>query len=185
VLDRLEQSAEGAEGVTIDAMLDSVGRRSFGPLILVPGLIAMSPLSGIPTLPSILGVLVVLISGQMLLGRDHIWLPKRALERDVPKQSFLKGIRALRPVGHFVDRLIGPRLTFLTKGSGSIAVALVCLLIGATMPPLEIIPFLATAGGAALTLFSLSLIANDGLLALIGFTAVTGMATLAGIYWLG
>lgn len=184
MLDRLEQSAAGAETVTIDAMLDSVGRRSFGPLMLVPGLIAMSPLSGIPTLPSILGVVVVLIAGQMLIGKKHFWLPQKALKRKVPRETFLRGLRAMRPVGRFIDRLIGPRLTFLTKGAGSIAVALVCLVIGATMPPLEIIPFLATTAGAALTLFSLSLIANDGLLALIGFTAVVGMAALAGAYWL-
>lgn len=185
VLDRLEESAEGEEKVTIDAMLDSVGRRSFGPLILVPGLIAMSPLSGIPTLPSILGVIVVLIAGQMLIGKEHFWLPQKALNRKIEKKAFTKGIRALRPVGRFVDRLLQPRLTFLTKNIGNKLVALVCIVVGATMPPLEILPFLATTAGAALTLFSLALIANDGLLALLGYCFVGSMTALAVVHFLG
>ena len=38
------------------------------------------------------------------------------------------------------------------------------------MPVMEVIPFSANAAGAALTAFGLSLIARDGLLALIAFT---------------
>lgn len=179
VLDRLEESAEGQDSVSIDAMLDSVGRRSFGPLILVPALIAMSPLSGIPTLPSILGVIVVLIAGQMLIGKKHFWLPQKALDRKIDEKAFTKGIKAIRPVGRFVDKLLRPRLTFLTGHVGDKVVALACILVGVTMPPLEILPFLATTAGAALTLFSLSLIAEDGLLALIGYIFVGGMGYLA------
>lgn len=39
------------------------------------------------------------------------------------------------------------------------------------MPPMEFIPFSASLAGAALSLFGLSLMARDGLLALRGFVA--------------
>jgi len=36
------------EGVSVDAMLEAVGRRSFGPLILLAGLVTLSPVGDIP-----------------------------------------------------------------------------------------------------------------------------------------
>ncbi|WP_309379983.1 exopolysaccharide biosynthesis protein [Cerasicoccus frondis] len=183
LLDRLEDNASGCERVTLDTMFNAVGRRSFGALILLPGLIAMSPLSGIPTLPSILGLLIVLIAGQLLVGRSHFWLPDAILQRSVDCDKFLRGISAIRPIARFVDRLIGPRLMLLTRGVSVYVIALICVVIGATMPPLEIVPFLATTAGAALTVFSLSLIARDGLLALIGFGFTGGALYLIVTQW--
>ncbi|WP_269537649.1 exopolysaccharide biosynthesis protein [Cerasicoccus fimbriatus] len=182
MLDRLEYNGS-EDKVTIASMMDSVGRRGFGPLMLIPGLIAMSPLSGIPTLPSILGVMVVLIAGQLLIGKKVFWLPRKILDRSVDKEKFDKGIGAVRPVARFVDKLIGPRLTFLTQGPAVYATALICVVVGATMPPLEILPFLATTAGSVLTIFSLSLIARDGLLALIGYTLTGGLIYLVVAQW--
>lgn len=176
MLDRLEENARERDRVTIDSMMDAVGRRSFGPVILIVGLIAMSPLSGIPTLPSILGVMVVLVAGQLLLGKDHFWLPGKVLRRSISQEKFLRGIEFIRPASRWVDRCVSPRLTFLTKGPGAHAVAFFCVLIGLTMPPLEILPFMATTAGVALTVFGLSLVANDGLLALLAFLVTGGMA---------
>lgn len=50
-----------------------------------------------------------------------------------------------------------------------------CVLIAVAMPPMELVPFTATGAGAALTAFGLSLIAHDGLVALLAFafTATT------------
>ena len=179
ILDRLEESAEEQDRVTIDAMMEAVGRRSFGSLILVVGLIAMSPLSGIPTLPSILGIMVVLIAGQLLIGKKRFWLPQKILGRSISREKFCKGLKAVRPATRFIDRLIRPRLCFMTRSAGNYVIALICVVIGITMPPLEILPFLATTAGAALTIFGLALIARDGLLAIIGILATGGLATLA------
>ena len=55
--------------------------------------------------------------------------------------------------------------------------------IGATMPPLEILPFLATTAGAALTMFGLALIARDGLMALIGMAFTGGLIALIVVNW--
>lgn len=51
LLDRLEKCEEGMDRVTIGAILDEVGRRAFGPVLLVLGLIIVSPLSGVPGFP--------------------------------------------------------------------------------------------------------------------------------------
>src|SRR5690606_15941015 len=66
VLDRLEEAAREQSDIALGAILEAVGRRSFGPLLLVAGLIALSPLSGIPGMPTTVGVLVLIIAVQLL-----------------------------------------------------------------------------------------------------------------------
>ncbi len=60
-------------------------------------------------------------------------------------------------------------------------VAGVCLLLASIMPLMEIVPFSANAGGLVLMLFSLALIAGDGLMALMG--SIFTVATVALIAW--
>jgi hypothetical protein len=46
------------------------------------------------------------------------------------------------------------------------------------MPPLEIVPFAASTAGAAISAFALSLLAHDGLLAVVAFVLTGTAATL-------
>lgn len=175
MLDRLGNGTDGHERISIGRMTEVVGRRSFGPLLLVAGLIALSPLSGIPGMPTMVAILVILIAAQLLCGRERFWLPNFLLRRSVSRERFQKALRFMRPPARFVDRFLRPRLTGLTHTIGSYGVAFFCILIALTMPPLEILPFAASTAGAALSAFGLSLIAHDGLLAIIAllFTAGT------------
>jgi hypothetical protein len=166
LLDRLI-CAQGDDKITLAALLEAVGRRAFGPMLLVPGLLALSPLSGIPGMPSALGTIVMLVAGQLLLGRRHFWLPDVLLRREIARAKLKKAVRFLRPVARVTDRVLRRRLPAFTEGLGAYLIALVCFLTAATMPPLELLPFVASTAGAALTLFGLSLIAHDGLVALI------------------
>lgn len=175
LLDRIGEARAREERVSLGAILDAVGHRSFGPLLLVPGLVTLAPLVGdIPGVPTLMGILVLLTTGQLLLGRDRLWLPRWLRERSVARDTLSTALRRLRPVARFVDRWTGPRLTFLVRGPGHYVVAIVCLGIGVAMPPMELIPFSATGAGAALTAFGLSLIAEDGLLALLALGVTTG-----------
>lgn len=183
MIDRLIDVAQEEKSVSFESMMSAVGRRSFGPLVLMIGLIAMSPLSGIPTVPSILGGIVVLVAGQLALGRQHFWIPRRLLRREVSAGKLERGLRAVQPVGRTVDRFLKPRLTFLTRGVGAYVMALLCVVVGATMPPLEILPFLATSAGVALTAFGLSLTANDGLFGLIAIVSTLGVFYLVVSNW--
>lgn len=175
----LDEAAMEQDSISIGNMFDTVGRRSFGPLILCIGLIALSPLSGIPTVPSIMGVLVTLIAVQLLIGRDYFWLPKKLLDRRIPSDKARKGIKFLRRPSRLVDRIIRPRLTVFTHDVGAFVIAIICVVIGVTMPPLELLPFVASAAGAALTLFGLALISHDGVVALVAMAATVGLAVMA------
>ena len=72
LLNKLEHAPDaGHKQVTLGDIVEAVGARSFDPLLLVAGLVAASPLSAIPGMPTTLGVLVALITIQFLLRRKH------------------------------------------------------------------------------------------------------------------
>ena len=77
LLDRIEAGAANRSHVSIGEMMDSVGRRSFGPVVLLVGLILVTPLSGMPGMPTLMGLLTLLTLSQVLMGRKHFWLPGR------------------------------------------------------------------------------------------------------------
>lgn len=178
VLDDVEGAAEDQDRVSIEAMQNVLGKRTFGPMLMIPGLIALSPLSGVPGTPTVVGMMVLLISGQFLLGQSSFWLPQWVLKRSVSRSRFDKAMKFMRPVARFVDHFIKPRLTVLVDGPAGYAIAAVCLLLAITAPMLEVIPFAITGVGAAVTAFGIALISDDGLLAFIALICCAGTSYL-------
>ncbi|WP_026840799.1 exopolysaccharide biosynthesis protein [Citrifermentans bremense] len=172
MLNRIGESSDDEGRVTLGSIVESVGGRSFGPLLLLIGVIMTSPLSGMPGIPTTMGILVVLIAGQLLFGKDHFWLPRWVLKRSLEQQKICKAIDWLRPPARFVDRWLRPRLPAFVKGWRIHLISFLCVAIGAVMPIMEVVPFSAHAAGLALTAFGLALIARDGLLALISFLVI-------------
>ncbi len=173
LLDQIEATAEDCDKVSLDTVMDAVGRRSFGPILVLVGLIILAPLVGdIPGVPTLMALVIVLIAGQVLLQREHLWLPRWLLERSIASDKLKKAIKWLRKPARFIDRLLRPRLQYVTQVIGIQATALLCIIIAAALPPMELIPFSANAAGIALTALGLALIANDGALAL-GATVVS------------
>lgn len=184
LLDRIAGAAEEADRVSLELLLETMGRRSFGSALLAAGLVTLAPLVGdIPGVPTLMGVLVVLTAGQMLVGREQFWLPGWLLERSVGAEKLETALRWLRPVARVGDRLFGPRLEGVLDKGGGRAIAAVALLVGALMPAMELVPFSANAAGVVLTLLGLALVARDGLLALIALTlfAVGAALLVAGL----
>lgn len=172
MLDRIGESSDDEGRVTLGSIVESVGGRSFGPLLLLIGVIMTSPLSGMPGVPTTMGVLVVLIAGQLLFGKDHFWLPRWVLKRSLEQQKICKAIDWLRPPARLVDRWLRPRLPAFVKGWRIHLISFFCAAIGAVMPIMEVVPFSAHAAGLALSAFGLALIVRDGLLALISFLVI-------------
>ena len=172
LLDRLRDGTDGQHRVSVGDILAVVGERSFGPLALVAGLVTLAPLIGdIPGVPTLLALMVLLTVGQLLFQRETIWIPARLANRSMEQEKLDKGLDWLEKPARFLDRWTRPRLVFLVRGPGQYVMAVLCLLVAAAMPLMEIIPFSANGGGLALVAFGLAIIARDGLLAL--FAALT------------
>jgi hypothetical protein len=181
LLDAIEKSVGKKEDLALGDILDSVGHRSFGPLLLLAGLVMAAPgIGDIPGIPTATGIFTALVAGQMLIGRDYLWLPQWILKRRIGDKTVCKAIGRLRKPARTVDRVIKPRLTALTYNSGRLGIALACFAIALATPAMEVVLFSANVAGAAIASFGLSLIAHDGVLASIAyaFTLATAAALI-------
>jgi hypothetical protein len=181
VFDGIAQAARENNPVTLGAIINKFGSRSFGILMLVPGLITLSPIIGdIPGVPTIMAIFVLFTAIQLLLDRPHFWFPDWLLRRKASSDHLENAIRRMRPAARFLDRYLRPRMTFLVQNGGVRGIASACIVIAASTPALELVPFSANGAGAALTVFGLALTAHDGLLALIAyfFTGITFLVVL-------
>ncbi|MEK9499968.1 exopolysaccharide biosynthesis protein [Gaopeijia maritima] len=176
LLDRLAQAAADGGSLSVGSAMDVVGRRSFGPILLLAGLVAIAPLVGdIPGIPTSMGLIVLLSVVQILFGRDSIWIPGWIERRSASEEKVARAIDWLRSPAGFLDRVTRPRLRLLVEGRGSLLIALACVLIALSMPFLEFVPFSSTGAAAGLVAFGLALVARDGLVAAVAFvlTALT------------
>lgn len=184
LLDRIEEAAIDRNSVSMRQIMEAVGQRSFGPILVVAGLIVLAPLIGdIPGVPTLMAVFVLLVAVQVLMGRRHLWLPKWLLRRSVSGDKLGKAIGWLRKPAGFVDRLMRPRLEGITHRTGVYATAVLCIGIAAALPVMELVPFSANAAGLALTALGLALIANDGLVAIVAFLVSAGAIAVV-LYYL-
>jgi hypothetical protein len=181
VIDSVLRAGRG-ESVAVSDMVEAVGRRSFGPVLLVPSLIIVSPISGIPGVPTVGGLTLAFIASQILLDRDRIWLPRFLLKRRLSRRKLERAMGAIRPAAVMMDNLIRPRLTFLTRKPFSYMIAGLCVMIALAMPPLELIPFASSFAAGAIALFALALLARDGVVVLGGLViALVALVTGLGI----
>lgn len=184
LIDAMEQMDREAPKVSVDDILEAVGRRSFGPLLLIAGLITLVPMiGGIPGVPVLMAALVLLVSGQLLAGRKTFWLPQWLLRRSVSREGVDKALSWMKKPAKWIDGMLGVRLGWMAGYIGIRATAVACLLISLVMPAMELVPFSANSAGLALTLFGLGLIARDGIVLAMAFilTAVTFSVVLVNL----
>ncbi|WP_322001457.1 exopolysaccharide biosynthesis protein [Marinobacter alexandrii] len=175
VLQRLREHTKGQQQISIGDLLAAVGQRSFGPVVLIAGLITISPLIGdIPGVPTLLGLVVLLTLGQLLFQRQSVWIPNKLSNRRVARETLIKGLDWMQQPACFVDRWTRPRLTWLVRGPGKYLMAVFCMLVAAAMPAMEVVPFSANGGALALMVFGMAMVVEDGLLALLGMTITGG-----------
>jgi hypothetical protein len=169
LLDKLSGTGRKGGDVRVGHLLDAAGRRGFGPVVLLVGVILVTPLSGIPGMPTLMGLMVLLTLGQILFGRTRFWLPAWITQRKVPRESLLRAFEWLRPWARKIDRRIRPRLTWMFKGPGLYATVLMCMVIGAAMPATEVVPFSASIAGLALSVYGLAMVSRDGIVAILAW----------------
>lgn len=173
VLDRLEDAADG-DSIPVGKVVEKLGQKSFASLMLIFALIAVSPASAIPGLTTTVAVIVFILMGQMILGRDSVWLPDVILRRELSTQKLCKGIGWLRRPVRFVERFLKERLTWLLHRPWLYLPQLLILALTLFMPFMEIIPTSGSIASAVIALFAAGLLTRDG-----GLVAVSLMLLLA------
>ncbi|MFN4271604.1 MAG: exopolysaccharide biosynthesis protein [Aliihoeflea sp.] len=166
VLDQLEDAGDG-ETVSVGDIVKEIGGDAFGPLLLVPALFLVTPVSGVPGMPSIGSLLISLIAIQIVLGRDTLWLPGFLRRREMKKQRLDKALSWLRKPAGWIDRISSERLIVLTQRPWIMLPASLCALMVLLAPAFETVPFSVSIAAGAVALFALGMVARDGIMVLV------------------
>ena len=167
ILNKLREIADSKDKVSIADVLDAIGDRSYGPAIMIPALIEMSPIGGIPGLPTFLALIIAITAAQLLFGKEHLWLPGFVQRRSVSGEKLHKAADKLNGIARRLDKWFHGRMPRFVKNPWPRIAAGVVILLCCTVPPLELLPFASTAPMLAIAAFGLALLARDGLLMLI------------------
>jgi hypothetical protein len=184
LLDRIDEAAEESEEVSVETVMESVGRRSFAPLLLLVGMVAIAPgIGDIPGVATLLGIFVLTVSVQLLFGRTEFWLPGWILNRKMKRGKLKKLAKSkwLRKPAGWIDNAVTERLEIFTGHLATRAIAVACTILALTLPFTELVPFSTTAVSLGLVAFGISLITHDGLMALVGF--IISAATIGLVVW--
>jgi hypothetical protein len=154
--------------VTVGDLVNRVSERSFGPLILIPAIILMSPLGAVPGLPAVVALLLMLIAIQMVVPGRQPWLPRSLRRISMDGQRLKKGMQTLRPYLSRLDPLVTRRFTILIEPPLIYAVGVGVIVLCLTIFPLAIIPFALLLPASCLLLIGIGLTAGDGVLVALG-----------------
>ena len=161
-----------ADDITLGDVLDPLGERAFGFLILILALPNFIPVPigvGGP-----MGVLVAIIGMQMLLGFEHPWLFGVLRRRGVKRESLERFVRRLTPVLGWLERLCKPRWEALTRHPAHRVTGFLLVLVGIALAlP---IPFTNYPFGFLLVIYAVALIEGDGIALMIAWLASAAVA---------
>ena len=166
------------ESVTVSELLQAVGRRAHGPVFLLLGFIAVSPLTIIPGANWFIATVILVFALQVVIGFRHPWLPKGVTEFRFNRDHLVRGVATGERYAHMVDALVKPRLTFLTEPPFIQVVALICVFAALISFPLGLVPLGPLLPSLTVLLFGLALTARDGFVLLLAGCAFAGAILL-------
>ncbi|MBA2114509.1 exopolysaccharide biosynthesis protein [Bremerella alba] len=185
LVDILEQMKENTDGdqVTLEDTLDSLNSRSFGPLLLVPAVMAVSPIGAIPGMSIVTGCILLLIAVQMIFSSGRPWLPQRLLDFSFSRETMTKGIDKTLPWAKWLEKFTDRRLQTITHSPFHYVIAAIIAFLALLFIPLAFLPFAVSIPGTAIALFALGMTARDGVMVILGFVVSFAAVAVAIYAW--
>ena len=144
------------------------GDDGVGPVLLVLTLPVLLPLP--PGFSMVLALPLLVVAPQIIVGRRKIWLPKFLARQKIKREALVNLVRRLLPLLERAEKVVRPRLGFLTTGVGASLVGVACTLIAIVL--VLPIPFANLVPSLALGAFSIGLTRKDGLFVLGGYSLI-------------
>lgn len=185
VIGELRQATpEDGEGeVTVGDLIDALDERGYGPALAVLPLLELTPIGGIPGVPTALALIIAGLTLRLFLGYEHLWAPGFLRRRKLSAEKVEKSLDWLQPVALRIDAKLHERLRRFADRKAQRIACIVILLLLLTVPPLELIPFATSAPMIVISIFGLGILFRDGLLMLVGFAGAAVAVVV--IAWLG
>lgn len=148
---------EDRSKISLGEIMDALGDRAFGALLLILSIPNVLPVPGLSTAT---GVPMILLGAQMAVGRHSPWLPRRMLAASFDRKAFLGVIRRAKPWAERVERHLRPRLPAMAGPTAErlLGLAVVVLAVILSLP----IVFGNQPPALAIALIALGLMESDG-----------------------
>lgn len=147
------------------------------PVLFILTLPVLLPLP--PGFSMVLALPLLAAAPQMMLGRKRLWMPDKLASQSMSRDRLHGAIERMLPWVERAERVVHPRLTFLTGGAGAVVCGAVCTLMAILL--VLPIPFANLLPALTVCLFSLALARRDGAALLLGFVMLA--AAVTGIVW--
>ncbi|SIR26509.1 Uncharacterized conserved protein [Rhizobium sp. RU20A] len=168
----LADHAHAAGSIDVGEMIHVMGREGVAFVILALALPALCPIPG--PFGMVFGTCLALVSLQMIVGCERIWLPDIIRRRRVSAGTTALVVTHTAPMVRRVEALLKPnRLRSLTGrcAHALLGIPVFLLAVAVALP----IPFGNFLPVLALTVIAISLMERDGLATIVGL-ALTGVA---------
>jgi hypothetical protein len=170
VLQRLHDEVP-ADHFTLAWLMRSLGKRSFGMIMLLLALVAIAPGVSI-----VAGLLLMIPAFQMIAGRIAPVFPHLIAGRELPTRHLAALVERAVPVLRYLETIIHPRWPMPLKATKRLVGTVVALLN--TVLVFTPIPFSNVVPALVIALISLAYLEEDGLLLLIALLLAVIVLTL-------
>jgi hypothetical protein len=163
---------------SVEELVALIGDRGFGLIILLLALPAALPVPAVGY-GTPFGIMLVLLGGQIAIGRKTPWIPTSLGKRRVPYRLLNFSIRNARLPLRAVELFIRPRLSGLARHRLFLPGIGVMIMLLAALMALPI-PLTNTAPSFVIFMLAAGILEEDGLFLLFGLVLAPVAASIAG-----
>ncbi len=178
LLQKVIDESDG-DKIEVREVIDTLGARGFGPLLLFPAVITLLPTGALPLVQAICGFLIICLSLQIALGRKNPWLPERLKDAGLSREKFETAFEKKKKLIGKIDGLLAKRLKSLTRETNQRVTGAVISLLALGMIVIGFIPFAPDLFVLPILFFALGYMTQDGLFVLLGYAGVGLVLVLA------
>lgn len=167
------------ERISLSHLIEGFGNRAFGALLFIFAVPVALPIA-IPGISAVLGAPLLFLSWQLMRGREQPWLPQVMRSRSFRRVDFAGMLQRVLPSIRRVERLVGPRLIWMTNRRGEQVIGLFAFVLAVVL--FLPIPFGNTVPALAIAILALAVLERDGVAAIAGtLVGVAGIAVVSGV----
>ena len=153
-------------------------------MLLIPAILAISPIGMIPEISLVTGMLIILVATQMMFFSDRPWIPSRLAKFEFSREKLKNGVEKTNPWVKRIEKVVRTRFEFVSSGIMIHPIAITCVLLAIPFYPLTFVPLGVLVPCFAATMFALGLTARDGILIAFDFVLTTLAGSIICSAWL-
>jgi hypothetical protein len=174
------------EQISIGDISDNLGASAGVLLAIILATPMCLPFANIPGIAQAVGVALAVIFYRFIIGKDHVWLPKRVSDTKISKENLNKISEFLIKYLNKSEKYLKPRLTYLTSETSLKFLNGFCIFMVFILVLPLVIPLTNFFPGLSLILINFGIIQRDGYVVLAGIlTGIFSVIFIAAVIIFG